>query len=176
MKIADTTPTRYAIALMRSYAADLADVVELSTKATIGQRKIACQWNMSFTANHTHREREKMKMTMTMGVYDFRNAFLNSSERKDQFSYQALTALFEYLEELEIGSSEDIEFDMVAICCEYCEYDTALEAAQVYDFNAEGEDLDPVEDEDELEEAAMDFLNGYTTPIVFDGGVIIQNW
>ena len=110
-------------------------------------------------------------MTMTMSVYDFRNAFLSSSERKDQFSLQALSALFEYLEEVEEDCGEEIEFDMIAICREYREYDTALEAAESYGFVAD-DDLD----DDGKEDAAESYLLDSTTLISFSGGVIIENF
>ena len=42
--------------------------------------------------------------------------------RKNKFSYDALIALFEYLEDYEQDTGEEITFDMVAICCDYSEY------------------------------------------------------
>lgn len=63
-------------------------------------------------------------MINTMSVYDFREWFANSSERKNQFTYDGLTALFEYLEEYEESTGEQIEFDPIALCVEYTEYDS----------------------------------------------------
>ena len=57
-----------------------------------------------------------------MNEYDFTQAFLTSSERKEQFSYEGLKALYNYFEEYEEDTGEQIEFDMIAICCEYSEY------------------------------------------------------
>ena len=48
---------------------------------------------------------------------------MQSSERKDTFSYAGLEALFEYLEQLEEDTGEEMEFDMVGICCDYTEYE-----------------------------------------------------
>jgi hypothetical protein len=45
----------------------------------------------------------------------FRNHFA-AMGRKDQFSYEALALLYEFLE-----SIEDYELDVVALCCEYSE-------------------------------------------------------
>jgi hypothetical protein len=60
--------------------------------------------------------------------YDFLNAFRQSDSRKEQFSYEALIALHSYYEELEESIGEQIPFDMVAICCEWMEYDSAIDA------------------------------------------------
>jgi hypothetical protein len=49
--------------------------------------------------------------------------------RGTQFSYEALGLLFDYFEEL----GEDIELDVIAICCDYSE-DTPESIAQYYDI------------------------------------------
>ena len=41
---------------------------------------------------------------------------------KDNFSYEGKKALFDYLEEYEDGTGEKMEFDPIALCCEYDEY------------------------------------------------------
>ena len=46
---------------------------------------------------------------------------------KNNFSYDGLGALFDYIEELEHDIGEDIEFDPIALCCEYSEYDSFKE-------------------------------------------------
>ena len=55
-------------------------------------------------------------MIMTLDVYKFRDLF--NRVRPQQFTYEALGELFEYYEELDEG----MEFDPVAICCEWSEY------------------------------------------------------
>jgi len=45
-----------------------------------------------------------------------------SMGREDQFSYEGKKALFDYLEELEEATGEEIELDVVGLCCEYTEY------------------------------------------------------
>ena len=67
--------------------------------------------------------------------YRFRDRFLQSSNYKNNFSYEGLTALFEYFEELEDDCDEEIEFDMIAICCEYTEYDRLEDFAHDYSDN-----------------------------------------
>ena len=50
---------------------------------------------------------------------DFKDAF--NKMRPNQFNDEALSALFEHLEELEENTGMSIEFDVIAICCDYTE-------------------------------------------------------
>jgi hypothetical protein len=61
---------------------------------------------------------------------------------------------------------KEIELDVIALCCEFSEHKSALDAAADY-----GYDVD-----DESEENAMQFLRDNTTVIEFDGGIIIQQF
>ena len=105
-------------------------------------------------------------MIQSINKYDFERAFVDYN-RTDNFSYDGLRALFNYLEDYEEDTGEAVELDVIALCCDYCEYDNALEVAIAYGYT-------PDEDEDEKEEAATEFLNDNTTLITFEGGVIIQ--
>jgi len=69
-------------------------------------------------------------MIQTLRLSDFTNAFRNS-DRKDQFSYEAQTILFDYFEQYEDSTGEQIEFDMIAICCEWAE-NTPEELSEMY--------------------------------------------
>ena len=64
-----------------------------------------------------------MKDTIT--EYQFTDWF--QEHRPNNFSYDGTKALFDYLEELELDLGEEIEFDPIAICCEWSEY-KALDA------------------------------------------------
>ena len=61
-----------------------------------------------------------MKDTMT--EFTFCDWFQKSAERKNQFSYDGLKALFAWYEQFEADIGEEIEFDPIAICCEWTEY------------------------------------------------------
>lgn len=82
-------------------------------------------------------------------------------------------ALIQHLEQLEEDCGDEIEFDRVAIRCEWSEYESAVEAV---------EELEPDWDkptdasERELEQTALDWLSGRTQVIAFEGGVIVQNF
>lgn len=61
-------------------------------------------------------------MKTTVNLYDFRQAF-NDMGRGEQFSYDGLEILFDYLEQLGEDIGEEIELDVIALCCEYAEED-----------------------------------------------------
>lgn len=119
-------------------------------------------------------------MITTISKSDFIDTFKKSDTRKDQFTYEGLEALFDYLEEYEEGLGEQIEFDMVGICCDYTEYATAWEAMEQYQpedmpvIDKEGIDLVELQ---ELQEAeALRWLEERTEVIKFDTGIIIGNF
>ena len=102
-----------------------------------------------------------MKTTVTS--YQFVEAF-RACGRESQFSRAALFALFEYLEEFENSTGEEIELDPIGICCEWEEYSSAREAASEHGFEAE--------DDDEAEK----WLGRKTTVVQFDGGLVVQQF
>ena len=59
-----------------------------------------------------------MKQTIT--EYDFIQGFIDY-DRTENFSYEGRKALFEYFEELEEDCGIEIEYDVIAICCDYSE-------------------------------------------------------
>ena len=65
-------------------------------------------------------------MKKTINFYDFSNAFHNAG-RGNQFTYDGLKALFEYLEEYEEGTGDEIELDVIGLCCDYTEYESIEE-------------------------------------------------
>ena len=109
-------------------------------------------------------------MKQTLNAYDFERAFVTAG-RKDQFSYDGKKALFEYLEAFEEDTGEEIELDVIALCCDYSEYESAIECARDHPF-----DIDEDLDEDEQEEAALDYLRYHTSVIEFNTGIIIQSF
>lgn len=56
------------------------------------------------------------------------------SDDNANWSLSGAEALINYLEDLEDSIGKPIEFDTVAIRCEYSEYSSAVEAAEDYDF------------------------------------------
>tara|TARA_R110001583_G_scaffold3781_1_gene23076 strand:- start:213 stop:512 length:300 start_codon:yes stop_codon:yes gene_type:complete len=70
-------------------------------------------------------------MKKTISEYEFNIWF--KVNRPNNFSYAGRQALFEYLEEYEDSTGEQIEFDPIALCCEYTEYDNIAEFHLDYD-------------------------------------------
>ena len=62
----------------------------------------------------------------------------------ENFSRPGLHALFDHFEEYEDGTGEQIEFDPIAICCEYSEYGSISEYNR--DYGSEITSLDELED------------------------------
>ena len=65
-------------------------------------------------------------MIKTINEYDFIDAFKKMG-RTDNFSNSGLIALYEYLEMLGDDLGQPIELDVIALCCEYAEYDNLEE-------------------------------------------------
>ena len=70
-----------------------------------------------------------MKDTISIGR--FKDWF--QEYRPNNFSTVGLSSLFYYLEEYEEDCGTEIEFDPIALCCEYTEYDNLGEFHQNYD-------------------------------------------
>jgi hypothetical protein len=58
----------------------------------------------------------------------------NGKIYKDCFSRPALYALYRYLDELSSDIGEDIELDVVGICCEFAEYKDIDAVKEDYGF------------------------------------------
>lgn len=70
-------------------------------------------------------------MKQTIGFNQFCDAF-RSMDRNNNFSYEGKQALFDYLEELEADTGEEIELDVIALCCDFQEYENLMELQQDY--------------------------------------------
>lgn len=99
-----------------------------------------------------------MAIVQTLTKSCFIDAFKQSS-RKDQFSYEALEAIFDYLEEYSDSTGESVEFDIVGICCAFTE-DTPLSIADAY-----GIEIDINESDYEIMQQVKDFLDVETIVI-----------
>jgi Zn finger protein HypA/HybF involved in hydrogenase expression len=95
-------------------------------------------------------------MKQTVNNSDFHNAF-HRMDRGTQFSYEALNLIYDYLEQYEDSTGEEVELDVIAICCEYSESDYE-EIASSY-----GIDLDGIDTEEEKIEAVRHYLEDNTS-------------
>ena len=99
-----------------------------------------------------------MKKTITF--YEFRDWF--KQHAPDNFTDDGLVALWGMLEEYEHGTETEIEFDPIALCCEYTEYEDMEEFWQDYD-------KEDYPDENAIMDATMYWAFG-------DGSFIIQKF
>jgi hypothetical protein len=77
-------------------------------------------------------------MKTTVSVYDFHQAFKHL--RPGNFSYEGLNILFSYFYEYEESTGEEMELDVIAICCDFTE-STWQEIASSYDIDLTGAEL-----------------------------------
>jgi hypothetical protein len=91
-------------------------------------------------------------MKTTLSVYDFRDAFVRAG-RKDQFSYEALELIYNWLED----NDPDYDLDVIGLCCELAEQSPEAIAAD-YSY-----DIDENENDDEIAKQVMEFLCDQTT-------------
>ena len=90
--------------------------------------------------------------------------------RQDQFSYAAKRALFDYLDNTSDEAGEDIELDVIALCCEY-EESTAEEINVSYSLGFERQEDESEEDfDDRLNEEVGEFLENNLTLIMSKDG------
>lgn len=103
-----------------------------------------------------------MKKTVTKN--EFRNEFKQAG-RENQFTPYALSELYDYIEDYEEDTGAQIELDVIALCCEYVEYENFEELQE--DYNDIPEDF----------EEARDYLEDRTQVICFEEDcILIQNY
>ncbi len=98
-----------------------------------------------------------MKTTVTLDA--FREAFKRME--RDNFSYEGLEALYEFLTALEGGIGEKLELDVIAFCCEYTEFDNLKEYNEAYN---------------KTHKKIVDIQNDTTLILIDDNSFIIQNY
>ena len=66
----------------------------------------------------------------------------------------------------------EIELDPIAICCEFSEYDTPLEAARQY---TEPNSWKAMIDRD-ANISALNWILNRSTALTFEGGLVVHDW
>ena len=98
-------------------------------------------------------------MIRTINQYDFIDAF--KGMREDNFSRNGLIALYEELEMVENDIGQPIELDVIALCCEFAEYNNLDEFKADY-----GDEYETIED----------IQNATTVIMIDDDSFIIQQF
>jgi hypothetical protein len=108
-------------------------------------------------------------MYQTINRSQFHDAF-KAAGRKNQFTYEALDALFSDFEEMEDATGVPIELDVIAICCDYVE-DSWQNIAENYS-------IELPEDEAEGPATVRDFLEHHTQIVnePFEGVFVYQQF
>ena len=96
-------------------------------------------------------ERNKT-MKKSVNFCEFVDQF-RAHNRYDQFGYDALRVLFDYFEEYEESTGEQVELDVIAICCEYSADDWS-DIADNYQI-----DLSDIDDDDDKKQAVIDYVS-----------------
>ena len=88
-------------------------------------------------------------------------------------------AIVEHLAEMEEDCGEEIEFDAVAIRCDFSEYDSLVDWARDYFGGDQWKcelDIDQDDMDDEIDDAIRDYIRDYGQLIEFDGGIIVSSF
>jgi hypothetical protein len=75
-------------------------------------------------------------MKQTMNEFDFKNEF--KKIRPNNFSDEGLSVLYNHLIQYEEDIGLEEEFDPIAFCCEYTEYENYIELKKDYDVDGFG--------------------------------------
>jgi len=112
-------------------------------------------------------------MKQSIGFCGFCDAF-RDADRNEQFSYEGKRILFDYLEQYEEYTGEEIELDVIAICCEYSEQTTIEVYEQFfYDVCEEEKEEFKAFESDEQIRLIDEFLNQETSVCGEHNGVFV---
>lgn len=103
-------------------------------------------------------------MKQTINASQFSDAFLRA-DHKENFSYAGLDSLFGYLESMEEDTGEEMELDIIALCCEFAEYSSMKEVREAYST-----DIDEAQDEETKDKETLEWLRDQTTVIEIENG------
>jgi GTPase Era involved in 16S rRNA processing len=102
------------------------------------------------------------------------------SDEYANWSRKGAEALVEYLEQMEEDCGFEIEFDRVAIRCDFSEYSSLLDFAEEYFADKEQmfseACIDADSDEDDIDEAIREYIQDHGQLIEFDGGIIVSSF
>ena len=110
-----------------------------------------------------------MAIVQTLTKSSFIDAFKQSS-RKDQFSYEALEAIFDFMEDYSNETGEVVELDIVGTCCEWAESHWSDVAR---DYGIDLNDFADDEDDDNRIKAVSEYLWDNTTAYELSNGVFV---
>ena len=121
-----------------------------------------------------------MLVTTIDNAYELEDLFRRCG-RENHFSYEGFNALYDYLDEYSGEVGEDFKVDVIAICCDFTEYESWEELYNDYScsYNNESETFEELEENDGLDDF-KEWIQDMTTVIEVTNykndivGVIIQ--
>ena len=132
----------------------------------------------------TNQIKTNQTMKTTLNNSDIARAL--KSDENANWSWNGAKALAEYLEEYEESTGEEMELDVVAIRCEFSEYES-LESWAIDYFRNQADAVDKLgltlgmdgsidEDSDEIDDMIRSYIQDQGQLIEFDGGVIVSSF
>ena len=103
-------------------------------------------------------------------------AHLLLNDEYASWSYNGAYALVRYLMELEDETGEEIEFDRVAIRCDFSQYESLQDWANEYGLDCIDLGVESDDEDETKEEAIRDFIQDRGQLIEFDGGIIVSQF
>lgn len=94
-------------------------------------------------------------MKQTINFYQFRDMFI-TMDRQGNFPGNGLSVLWDYLEEYEQSTGEELELDVVTLCCDFSQ-DHWSDIADNYSI-----DLSECEDDEDRKLLVIDYLQDNT--------------
>jgi hypothetical protein len=122
-------------------------------------------------------------MKTTLSTNEVTHALLQDDNAG--WSYDGAKALAEYLDDMEVEMEEEMELDVVALRCDFSEFESLIDWANEY-FTidqlvetfpiASDPDADDYADLDDCEEEIRDYIRDNGQLIEFDGGIIVSSF
>lgn len=120
-------------------------------------------------------------MKKTLSTYEIAEYLI--ADENANWSRSGAFALAEYLEELETDCGDEFELDVVAIRCEFSQFDSLQGwLTEYYGFDLQtslghaGIDLDGDEDEDEIDSLIESHIQDHGHLVSFSGGIIVSSF
>lgn len=112
-------------------------------------------------------------MHITLDKNQFVRRF-QSSSRANQFSREGLEAIYDYYESI----GEDLELDIIGICCEWTEYDDLKELCSDYCVDTYLKDYDYDNDDDYLLDDLLTDVEGVVNTLIKldNGNYLIETY
>ena len=116
-----------------------------------------------------------MKKTLTQ--YDIAEELMNDINAA--WTRAGAFALAEYFEQIEMDTNEELDFDAVAIRCDFSQYESLQDWAHDYFSNAwqeMGFDESEEIDDDDFDEKIREYIQDNGQLIEFNSGIIVSSF